>query len=288
MKIKKAIIPVAWLWTRFLPVTKSNPKEVLPIIDKPVIHYIVEEAINSWIEEIILVTWKWKRAIEDYFDRSFEIENILEKKWKIKILNEIKKFEKSVKITYVRQGEPLWDGHAILCAKHCISEWEDFVVLFWDEIIYNPQNPSVKQLLDIYEKENSSVIWVKQVEWDKIEKYWAIKIKEEVWEWIFEIWWITEKPKQKEAPSQFWAIWKYVLKYDIFDFIKNWKKSKDWELRLVDWLIQSLQSKKLFAKNLEWERFDTGSKLWLLQANIFYWLKNSEIWEELREYLKKI
>lgn len=281
--IKKAIIPVAWMWTRFLPATKAQPKEMLPIVDKPVIQYIVEEAVNSWIEEIIFVTGSSKRAIEDHFDSNFELNYNLEKKWKTNILKEIKKLEKVAKITYVRQPESLGDWHAILCAKHCISKWEDFAVLFWDDIIDNDENPWLKQLISAYEKTKTSIIWVNKIIWKDIEKYWVIKC-DKFEDKITQINWLIEKPSFENAPSNFWIIWKYICNYDIFDSIEKWKKSEDWELRLIDWFLDLMKKQKVFAKIIEWKRFDTWSKSWWLMANIFYALKR---WWNLSSELKK-
>jgi len=276
------------MWTRFLPVTKAQPKVMLPIVDKPVIQYIVEEAVKSWIEEIIFVTGSSKRAIEDHFDSNFELNFNLEQKWKIEILKQIKNLENIAKITYVRQPYPLGDWHAILCAKHCISEWEDFAVLFWDDIIENEENPWLGQLIDSYKKTRSSIIWVNKIEWEDIEKYWVIKF-DKFENWTTKINWLVEKPPFKIAPSNFWIIWKYICKYDIFDSIEKWNASNGWELRLIDWFIDLMKKQDVFAKAIEWKRFDTGSKSWWLMANIFYALKRWwDLSSELKTYIKSL
>ncbi len=282
--IKKAIIPVAWMWTRFLPATKANPKEMLAVVDKPVIQYIVEEAVESWIEEIIFVTWREKRSIEDHFDASNELNSQLEKKWKFDILKRIKKLENIAKIAYVRQSSPLWDGHAILCAKHCISENEDFAVLFWDDIIDN-KVPSLAQLISAYNISNSSVIWVKEIRWSDIESYWVVEPGDRENENIL-VKWLVEKPSFDAAPSNLWIIWKYICTYDIFDSIEKWALSNDWELRLIDGFLHLLKSKKIYAKILEWTRYDTWSKIWWIKANIAYALKREDLKDELLEYIK--
>ena len=284
--IKKAIIPVAWFWTRFLPATKANPKEMLPVVDKPVIQYIVEEAVESWIKEIIFITWREKRSIEDHFDSSFELNHLLKKKWKLDVLKQIKKLENLASIAYVRQPKPMWDWHAILCAEHCISENEDFAVLFWDDIIDNAI-PALKQLVNCYEETNTSVIWVKEINWKEIENYWVVSIDKRMWDSIL-INWLVEKPLFKDSPSNLWIIWKYICKYDIFDAIKKWSESPDWELRLIDWFIHNLAHSDIYAKVLEWTRYDTGSKIWWIKANIAYALKDDVLNDELMEFLKNI
>lgn len=286
--IKKAIIPVAWMGTRFLPATKAQPKEMLPIVDKPVIQYIVEEAVSSWIEEIIFVTGSSKRPIEDHFDSNFELNTILERKWKNEILSEIKKLENIAKIVYVRQPYPLGDWHAILCAKHCVSQWEDFAVLFWDDIIENEKAPWLKQLIDAYNQTKSSVIWVNEINWEEIEKYWVIKFSE-FKDWVVKLDWLVEKPSFSVAPSNFWIIGKYVCKYDIFDSIEKWNLSRDWELRLIDWFIDLMKRQDIYAKVIEWKRFDTWSKSWWLMANIFYALKRwGDLSSDLGEYISSL
>ena len=272
--------------TRFLPATKANPKEMLPVVDKPVIQYIVEEAVDSWIEEIIFVTWREKRSIEDHFDTSSELNSSLEKRWKHDILKEVKKLENLAKIAYVRQPSPLWDGHAVLCAKHCISEWEDFAVLFWDDIIDNDV-PAIKQLIDTYENTKSSVIWVKEIEWSEIEQYWVVAFSEKNDQDVL-VSGLVEKPSLEIAPSNLGIIWKYICTYDIFDSIESWGLSNDWELRLIDGFIHMLKSKKIYAKILEWTRFDTWSKIGWIKANIAYALKNEELNPKLINYIKSI
>lgn len=285
--IKKVIIPVAWMWTRFLPATKAQPKEMLPIVDKPVIQYIVEEAVNSWIEEVIFVTWRAKRSIEDHFDSCYELNFVLKQKWKTEVLEQIKKLEKIAKITYVRQPETLWDWHAILCAKHCIAPWESFAVLFWDDIIDNPDSPALSQLIKAHNETKKPIIWVKEIDWDEIKNYWVIKISENKWNWLLNISNLVEKPSFENAPSKFWIIWKYICNYEIFDAIEKWNKSNDWELRLIDWFIYYLKENEIFSQVIEWERFDTWNKLWWLKANIAYALKRGDLKDDLLEFMKK-
>ena len=276
--IKKAIIPVAGMGTRFLPITKSSPKEMLPIVDKPVIQYIVEEAANSGIEEIILVTGKGKRAIEDYFDNDPELNRILKQKGKNKELQEIKKLENLAKIVYVRQAEPLGDGHAILCAEHCIFPGEDFAVLFGDDIIDN-QVPALKQLIDVYQTTKTSVIGVQKVPRSEVSNYGVIDFSESTNNNdIFEITALVEKPELNQAPSSFGIIGKYVCNYDVLANIKKAAKSLDGEKRLIDGFIYMLNNnQKIFAKNIAGTRYDTGSKAGWLKANIAFSKINQDI-----------
>lgn len=284
--IKKVIIPVAWVWTRFLPATKANPKEMLPVVDKPVIQYIVEEAVASWIEEVIFVTWREKRSIEDHFDSSSELNSLLEKRWKDKVLLEIKKLENLAKIAYVRQPNPLWDWHAILCAKHCIAPWESFAVLFWDDII-DHDVPALAQLINLYNEKWKCVVWVKEIEGEDIERYWVVSIKNRDWNNI-ETSWFIEKPLFKNAPSNLWIIWKYVCTYDIFDSIEKWNPSSGWELRLIDWFIHFLKSDAIYAKIIDGTRYDTWSKIWWIEANIAYALKRPDLKDDLLMYMRSI
>lgn len=281
--IKKVIIPVAWMWTRFLPATKASPKEMLPIVDKPVIQYIVEEAVNSWIEEIIFITGREKRAIEDHFDASSSLEYLLLKKWKRNLLKEMKKIESLAKFVYVRQATPLGDWHAIMCAKHCISPWEDFAVLFGDDIIDN-ETPALSQLIQVYNQTKSPVIWVKAIDWKDIENYWVVALHKQ----SMQVSSLTEKPKFEEAPSNLGIIWKYICTYDIFDSIEAWSAWPDWELRLIDGLSHQLQSRQIYAHAIVWDRYDTWSKLWWIKANIVYALKDPSLRKSLYSYIKSI
>lgn len=276
--IKKAILPVAGMGTRFLPVTKASPKEMLPIIDKPVIQYIVEEAVNSGVEEIIFVTGKGKRAIEDYFDGDQELVRTLEMKRKHEELREIKKLENIAKITYVRQPHPMGDGHAILCAEHCVSPGEDFAVLFGDDIIDNPV-PGLKQLIDLYEEKKTSIIGVQEIEGIDIEKYGVVFGDE-----VGGISHLQEKPKLADALSNLGVIGKYICSYDVFEAIRRGNVSADGEIRLIDGFMHMLKNnQKIFSKVIEGDRYDTGSKLGWLQANIAFAMKD----ETLREGIKK-
>jgi UTP--glucose-1-phosphate uridylyltransferase len=282
--IKKAILPVAGVGSRFLPVTKSSPKEMLPIVDKPVIQLIVEEAVNSGIEEIIFVTGKTKRAIEDYFDPDYDLIKTLEKQKKMEPLRQLKNLEQIAKITYVRQSQPLGDGNAILCAEHCIFKDEDFAVLFGDDIIDN-EVPALKQLLNNYEKNNSSVIGVQNIYGREIEKYGVTGVNFET----RKIEKLQEKPKYEDAVSSLGIIGKYVCKYEVLDAIKKSSKiNSDGEQRLVDGFNYLLKNKKdIYAQIIEGKRYDTGSKLGWLRANIAYALKNPVLSPEIISDLER-
>ena len=267
--IKKAILPVAGMGTRFLPVTKASPKEMLPIVDKPVIQYIVEEAVESGIEEIIFVTGKGKRAIEDYFDNDAELVRSLETKNKQKELREIKKLENIAKISYVRQPQALGDGHAILCAQHCIAEGEDFAVLFGDDIIDNSV-PALKQLIDVYNTNKTSVIGVQEIEGQEIENYGVVGFESQG-SGFTPVSSLVEKPKQADAPSNMGIIGKYVCTYDVFQAIEHGALSPDGERRLIDGFKFMLKNnQEIAAKVIEGTRYDTGSKVGWLKANIAF------------------
>lgn len=267
--IKKAILPVAGMGTRFLPVTKASPKEMLPIVDKPVIQYIVEEAVASGIEEIIFVTGKGKRAIEDYFDGDPDLIRLLEMKNKQKELREIKKLENIAKIVYVRQSEPLGDGHAILCAEHCVAKGEDFAVLFGDDII-DGSVPALRQLIDVYNKNKTSVIGVQIINGKEIENYGVVGGEPNKWgEGIVDE--LQEKPKQEEALSNLGIIGKYVCTYNVLEAIRSGSAGRDGELRLIDGFKFLLKNgERIAAKVIEGTRYDTGSKIGWLRANIAF------------------
>ncbi len=220
-KVRKAIIPAAGLGTRFLPATKAQPKEMLPIVDKPTIQYIIEEAVASGIEDIIIVTGRGKRAIEDHFDKSYELEETLAKKGKYEQLEEVQGISKLANIHYIRQKEPLGLGHAISCASRFIGD-EPFAVLLGDDIVHSPEKPCLKQLIDVYERYNSSVIGVQEVPEQEVSKYGVISINENGMDnGVFHINDLVEKPKVEDAPSNYAIMGRYVLRPEIFDILEN-------------------------------------------------------------------
>jgi len=284
-KIRKAIIPVAGFGTRFLPATKAQPKEMLTVIDKPVIQYLVEEAVASGIEEIIFVTGRGKRAIEDHFDHSFELEYNLVEKGKHNLLEEIRKISKLAKFSYVRQPFPFGDGHAILCAKN-LTNGEPFAVLFGDDIVYS-KVPCLKQLTSVFQKYGDSVVALEKVPKKDVVSYGvvsSVKIGEE----LYEIKDIVEKPSVKDAPSDLIIIGKYILTPDIFDYLEALGQgSSHNEIRISHGLKLMLVSRAVYGYEFQGKRYDCGSKLGLLKAQIEFGLKHPEIKKEFKKYLKE-
>lgn len=285
MKIKKCVIPAAWMWTRFLPATKALPKEMFPIIDKPVMQLLVEEAVSAGCEEIIIVTGRSKRAIEDHFDANIELERRLSDDWKNSYLETIRWVNNLANIAYVRQPYPKWDGDAILRTKNFIWN-EPFLVLFWDDLVDWEKSASA-QLADAFEKTWSSVIATIEVSDREVSSYWVIESGES-WE-IFKVEKFLEKPKKEETNSRHWVIWKYVLTPDIFDYLeRSTPINADWETRLADAFELMRKEKNIYWVEIKGERYDTWNKIWFLKANLAYWLKNDEIRDDLKEYLSDL
>ncbi len=285
-KIKKCVIPAAWFGTRFLPATKALPKEMFPIIDKPVMQYLIEEAIQAWCEDIIIVTWRNKRAIEDHFDSNFELEKKLEASNKFEMLEKVKMLNNIANITYLRQPYPRWDWDAILRAKPFVWN-EPFLVLFGDDIIDNEKS-AAEQLIEVYERKNSCAIATIQVNDDEVSQYWIIESNSCDWNAIV-VEKFLEKPKPSETKSRTWVIWKYVVTPDIFDYLGQAANNKStWEIRLADAFELMRQKKDIYWVRIKWERYDTGSKIWFLKATIAFWLKNKELKKEFKEYLKSL
>lgn len=284
-KIKKCIIPAAGMGTRFLPATKALPKEMFPVIDKPVMQLLVEEAVSAGCEEIIIITWRSKRAIEDHFDANLELEQRLFEDWKDRILNTIRWVNNLANIVYIRQPYPKWDWDAILRAKNFIGD-EPFLVLFGDDLVDGEISASC-QLAEAFEKTKSPVIATVEVSEKEVSSYWIIETDED-WE-KFKVEKFLEKPKPTETTSRHWVIWKYILTPEIFTYLeKSTPIGGDDEIRLADAFELMRQEKDIYWVDVKWTRYDTGSKFWYLKASIAYWLKNSEIKEELTEYLKSL
>lgn len=284
-KIKKAILPVAGFGTRFLPATKAQPKEMLTLVDKPVIQYLVEEAVASGIEEIIFITGRGKRAIEDHFDHSFELEYNLVEKGKQDLLKEIRKISKLAKFVYVRQPMPLGDGHAILCAKNLIGENEPFAVLFGDDIV-DAKIPCLKQLINVFNKYGDPVAALQEVPKKDVVHYGVVS-SVEVGDRAREIKKIIEKPSLKEAPSNLIIIGKYILTPDIFNYLeKQGEGSLNKEIRLANALESMLKNKPVYGYEFSGKRYDCGNKFEFLQAQVEFGLKHPEIKKQFRQYLK--
>lgn len=285
-KITKCVIPAAWMWTRFLPATKALPKEMFPIIDKPVMQMLVEEAIGAWCTDIIIVTWRSKRAIEDHFDSNPELEERLDKTWKFDYLKTVKWLNNLANIVYVRQPYPKWDGDAILRTRNLIWN-EPFLVLFWDDLVDNDVSRA-SQLISVFERKNACCIASVKVSDEEISNYWVIE-SDDIDEKSFVVKKFLEKPKPTETNSRSWVIGKYVLTPDIFDFLEKSKPGKkDWEIRLADAFELMRQQKDIYWVNIEWIRYDTWSKIGLLKAIIAYWLKHEEVSQDLKDYLKSL
>ena len=280
-KVRKAVIPVAGMGTRFLPVTKSVPKEMLPIIDKPTLQYIVEECVNSGIEEILFITSPYKRNVEDHFDQSFELEARLERNNKLKELEIVKNISKMCKIFYTRQGEPLGSGHAIKLAKSFVGD-EPFAVLYGDDLMKS-EIPVLKQLIDVYEKYDANVIGVQEVDRKLVYKYGIInfengdKIKS-----------IVEKPSIEEAPSNFAGLGRYIVKPEIFDELDKLDRGKGNEYQFTDGMLNLMKKQDFYACKFKGTYYDIGNQLGYLKANIAFALDREDLKEDLKQFLKEI
>ena len=285
IKIRKAIIPAAGLGTRFLPATKAQPKEMLPIVDKPTLQYIIEEAIASGIEEILIVTGRNKKSIEDHFDRSIELELELEKKGKLEYLEMVRNISDMVNIHYIRQKEPKGLGHAIYCAKSFIGN-EPFAVLLGDDIV-DAEVPCLKQLIDCYNKYKTNILGVQEVSIDDISKYGIIDPKF-VDERVYKVMDLIEKPKDiYEAPSAAAILGRYILTPSIFDVLAHQEPGRGGEIQLTDALKQLSKYEDIYAYDFEGKRYDVGDKIGFLEANIDFALKNPELKKEFFELMKR-
>lgn len=285
MSIRKAIFPAAGLGTRFLPATKSSPKEMLPLVDKPMIQYVVEEAVKSGIKDITIVTGRRKQAIEDFFDISFELEHELEKKGKKDLLDEMKQISNMASVSYIRQKEPLGLGHAIWVARDLVGA-ETFAVLLGDDII-DSEIPCLKQMIDVYNKYKCSVLAVQRVDKKDISKYGVIdahKLENNV----YHVQDMVEKPEASKAPSDLAIIGRYILTPEIFDCLEMTKEDKSGEIQLTNGLRLLRKKQAVYACEFEGERYDAGSKIGFLKATVEFALKRDDLAGEFKEYLKKM
>ncbi|RII35037.1 UTP--glucose-1-phosphate uridylyltransferase [Clostridium chromiireducens] len=283
-KIRKAIIPAAGLGTRFLPATKAQPKEMLPIVDKPTIQYIIEEAIASGIEEILIITGRNKKCIEDHFDKSIELEVELEKNHKDELLDLVKNISDMVDIHYIRQKEPRGLGHAILCAKSFVGN-EPFAILLGDDIVYNEGKPCLKQLIDCYGEYKTSILGVQSVNPEDVCKYGIVNgiiIEDRV----CKVKGLVEKPSIEDAPSNTAILGRYIITSAIFEILENTKPGKGNEIQLTDALKELAKSEAMYAYNFEGKRYDVGDKLGFLEATVEYALRKPEIKDDFIKYLK--
>lgn len=283
-KIRKAIIPVAGMGTRFLPATKAQPKEMLPIVDKPVIQYIVEEAVEAGIEEVIFVTAIGKRAIEDHFDRNFELEYRLEQKGKQKELRTLHEIGELAKVAFVRQQKPLGDGHALLAAAPFVGDDEPVAVLFGDDII-SGKKPAIGQLIEAYEKYHNPIVAIQNVPKAKVSSYGVIEgnsLEPNIWQ----VKTFVEKPKPEEAPTTLAAVGRYVITPEIMQLLASQEPGKDGEIRLADAFKTFLdQGRCMYACQFEGKRYDCGNKAEFIIAQIELGLEHPEVKKELKSYL---
>ena len=282
LTVRKAVIPAAGLGTRFLPATKASPKEMLPLVDKPLIQYAVEEAVASGIEDIIVITGRGKRAIEDHFDRSVELEENLKGSGKSQLLDEIRHISSLANFCYVRQPEALGLGHAVLCAQHLIGD-EPFAVILGDEIIDSPV-PALAQLIQIYKKRHGAVLGVQNVPEQDVGRY-GIVTPQRISDGLHRVKGLVEKPAPSEAPSTLAVIGRYILPPEIFPILRKTRPGKNGEIQLTDALKALAKRSPMFAQEIRGQRHDAGDKLGFLIATVEFALKNPSLGANFQEYL---
>ncbi len=285
-KIRKAVIPAAGLGTRFLPATKAQPKEMLPVVDKPMIQYIVEEAIAAGIESIIIITGRGKRTIEDHFDKSYELEAELERQGKQELLSVVEDISNLVNVFYVRQKEPRGLGHAISCARDFVGS-EPFAVLLGDDMIVS-EKPAIGQLIDVYNEHKRSVIGVQRVPDSEVDKYGIIApADKDAKGRLHEVCDMVEKPAPGDAPSNIAILGRYVITPQVFDILENQAPGKNNEIQLTDALKTLMVKEGMYAYEFEGNRYDVGDKLGFLKATVDQALSRDDLKDEFSEYLKK-
>ncbi len=285
VKVRKAVITAAGWGTRFLPITRSLPKEMLPLVNKPLIQHAVEEAIGSSIQQIVIVTSRGKGAMEDYFDRSYELEHVLETRGKAELLSEVRRISNLVDVCYIRQKEQLGLGHAVLMAKEVIGA-EPFAVILPDDII-DSSVPVLKQMIEVYEQYEASVVAVERVIPEDTTKYGIIEAREEA-HGIYRVSGLVEKPEPDDAPSDLGIVGRYILTPEIFDALEDTPVGAGGEIQLTDALQILRQRQPVYACAFEGVRYDTGNPLGWLKAVVAYGLKDSSIGAEFREYLQRL
>lgn len=282
MKVRKAIIPAAGLGTRFLPATKAQPKEMLPIVDKPTIQYIIEEAVASGIEEILIITGRNKKSIEDHFDKSVELEMELEKAGKQEMLDLVRGISDMVDIHYIRQKEPRGLGHAINCAKSFVGN-EPFAVMLGDDVVES-EVPCLKQLIDCFNEYKTTILGVQTVAPENVDKY-GIVDGIHIEDRVYKVKRLVEKPVVEEAPSNVAILGRYIITPKIFEILENTKPGKGNEIQLTDALETLIRNEAMYAYDFEGRRYDVGDKLGFLQATVEFALKREELREDFIEYL---
>lgn len=285
-KIKKAVIPAAGLGTRFLPATKVQPKEMLPIVDKPTIQYIIEEAVASGIEEILIITGRNKKCIEDHFDKSVELELELEKSGKQEMLKLVREISDMVDIHYIRQKEPKGLGHAISCAKTFVGN-EPFAVLLGDDLVYNEEKPCLKQLMDCYNEYNTSILGVQTVDVKDVSKYGIIK-GIHIEGRVHKVRGLVEKPAVEETPSNIAILGRYIITPQIFGILEETKPGRGGEIQLTDALSKLINEEAIYAYEFEGTRYDVGDKLGFLKATVEYALRREDLRDGFIEYLNTL
>ena len=285
MKLRKAVIPVAGLGTRFLPATKTVPKELLPIVDIPSIQYVVQEAVDAGIEEIIFVTGRGKDAIEDHFDEAPELEQLLIERGNHEMAQTLRKIAEMTEVVSVRQKKPLGLGHAVLCARDLVGD-EPFAVMLADDLIES-EVPGIRQLLDIFEETSESVIALMEVPQSEVHQYGVIKGKE-IKKRLYQVDATVEKPLAKDAPSRMAIIGRYVLRPEIFRILQNLPPGRGGEIQLTDGLAQLVRERKIFGCEFVGDRYDIGDKFGFVRATVAYALKRPDLRDKVLEYLKSI
>ncbi|MFP4078971.1 MAG: UTP--glucose-1-phosphate uridylyltransferase GalU [Candidatus Izemoplasmataceae bacterium] len=286
MKVRKAIIPAAGLGTRFIPATKAQPKEMLPIVDKPTLQYIIEEAVESGIEEILIITGRNKTSIEDHFDHSVELEKVLEEKGKFDLLEEVKRISEMVDIHYIRQKEPLGLGHAISRAKSFIGD-EPFAVMLGDDIVYNGKYPCLKQMIEVYEKEEASVLGVQTIDWNDVSKYGIVDGKK-LDDKLYSVEGLVEKPDREDAPSNVAVLGRYIINPTIFPILDITKPGKGGEIQLTDALKELATKEKMVAYDFDGIRYDVGNRIGFLKATVEFALRREDLKDDFEAYLKSL
>ena len=284
--VRKVVFPAAGLGTRFLPATKAQPKEMLPLVDKPIIQYGVEEAVQSGVENIIIVTGRGKNAIEDHFDVNIELESFLQQRGKVDQLEEIRKISNMINVAYVRQGEPLGLGHAVLVTADLVGE-EPFAVILADDVI-DAHPPALKQMITVFEQVGGPVLAVERVPADQVSSYGIVDVvpSADLGKGIYEVRDLVEKPSQDEAPSNLAIIGRYLLTPDIFPALRATASDRTGEIQLTNGLRRLVQQRKIFACEIEGARHDTGNKLGYLKAMVYFALRRPDLCEAVRAYLR--
>jgi UTP--glucose-1-phosphate uridylyltransferase len=285
MKLRKAVIPVAGLGTRFLPATKTVPKELLPIVDIPSIQYVVQEAVEAGIEEIIFVTGRGKDSIEDHFDEAPELEQLLTERGNHEMVKTLRQIAEMTEVVSVRQKKPLGLGHAVLCAKDLVGD-EPFAVMLADDLI-DADVPGIRQLLNIFEETSESVIALMEVPQAEVHQYGVIKGRE-IKERLYQVEATVEKPLAKDAPSRMAIIGRYVLRPEIFQILQNLPPGRGGEIQLTDGLAQLVRERKIYGCEFIGDRYDIGDKVGFVRATVAYALKRSDLRDKVLAYLKTI